>query len=59
MPGLFLLAPGTVAIVLGLASAGTSAGFGHPDVIIPLARRVAGFAIYALRKSPRRGPAAR
>src|SRR5580704_10361313 len=54
VPGLFLLAPGTVAILIGLADAGTSAGFGHPDVIIPLVIGVAllaAFAIYALRKS--------
>jgi EmrB/QacA subfamily drug resistance transporter len=54
MTGLLLLAPGTVAILLGLANAGTSAGFGHPDVILPLMIGVAllaAFAIYALRKS--------
>jgi EmrB/QacA subfamily drug resistance transporter len=53
-PGLFLLAPGIVAILLGLADAGTSAGFGHPDLIIPLVVGVAlmaAFTIYALRKS--------
>ena len=52
--GLCLLAPGTVAILLGLANAGTSAGFGHSDVIIPLVIGVAllaAFAAYALRKS--------
>jgi EmrB/QacA subfamily drug resistance transporter len=54
VPGLLLLAPGTVAILLGLANAGTSAGFGHSDVIIPLAIGVAllaAFAADALRKS--------
>jgi EmrB/QacA subfamily drug resistance transporter len=54
LQGLFLLAPGTVAILLGLASAGTSAGFGHPGVIIPLvtgAGLLAAFTIYALRNS--------
>ena len=54
LPGLFLLAPGTVAILLGLANAGTAAGFGHPDVIIPLAAGaalLAAFTGYALRKS--------
>jgi MFS family permease len=34
VPGLFLLAPGTVAILLGLANAGTSGGFGHPGVML-------------------------
>ena len=54
LPGLFLLAPGTVAILLGLAKAGTSAGFGHADVVIPLVIGVgmlAAFASYALRAS--------
>src|SRR5580704_7704983 len=54
LSGLCLLAPGTVAILLGLADAGTSAGYGHPDVIIPLVIGVAllaAFVIYALRKS--------
>jgi EmrB/QacA subfamily drug resistance transporter len=54
LPGLFLLAPGTVAILLGLANAGIAAGFGHPDVIIPLAAGaalLAAFTGYALLKS--------
>jgi EmrB/QacA subfamily drug resistance transporter len=54
VPGLCLLAPGTVAVLLGLADAGTSAGFGHADVVIPLLIGVlllAAFAVYALRKS--------
>jgi EmrB/QacA subfamily drug resistance transporter len=54
LPGLFLIAPGTVAVLLGLANAGTAAGFAHPDVIIPLIAGVAliaAFAGYALRKS--------
>jgi EmrB/QacA subfamily drug resistance transporter len=54
LPGLFLLAPGTVAVLLGLANAGTAAGFGHSDVIIPLAAGaalLAAFAGYALRKN--------
>jgi EmrB/QacA subfamily drug resistance transporter len=54
VPGLFLVAPGTSVILLGLANAGTAAGFAHPDVIIPLAAGVAllaAFAGYALRKS--------
>ena len=64
VPGLFLLAPGTVGILLGLANAGASAGFGHPDVIIPLVIGVAllaSFAVYALQEQPApgRGPAAR
>jgi EmrB/QacA subfamily drug resistance transporter len=52
LPGLALLAPGTVALLLGLANAGTAAGFGHPDVITPLAIGVAllaAFTGYALR----------
>jgi EmrB/QacA subfamily drug resistance transporter len=54
MPGLLLIAPGTSAVLLGLANAGTAAGFAHPDVIIPL---IAGLALlaaftgYALRNS--------
>jgi EmrB/QacA subfamily drug resistance transporter len=54
LPGLFLVAPGTVAVLLGLANAGTAAGFAHPDVLIPLVVGVAllaGFVGYALRKS--------
>jgi len=52
--GLALLAPGTVAALLGLANAGTAAGFGHPDVIIPLVVGVvllAAFTGYALRRA--------
>jgi EmrB/QacA subfamily drug resistance transporter len=54
VPGLFLIAPGISVVLLGLANAGTAAGFAHPDVIIPL---IAGLALltvftgYALRKS--------
>lgn len=54
VPGLLLLAPGTSLVLLGLANAGTAAGFAHPDVIIPLIAGVAllaAFAGYALRKS--------
>jgi EmrB/QacA subfamily drug resistance transporter len=54
LPGLFLLAPGTVAVLLGLANAGTAAGFAHPDVIIPVIiglALLAAFTGYALRKS--------
>jgi EmrB/QacA subfamily drug resistance transporter len=54
VPGLLMIAPGTSIVLLGLANAGTSAGFGHPDVIIPLilgAALLAAFAGYALRKS--------
>lgn len=53
LPGLSLVAPGTSVVLLGLANAGT-AGFAHPDVIIPLAAGVAllaAFTGYALRKS--------
>jgi EmrB/QacA subfamily drug resistance transporter len=52
--GILLLAPATVAILLGLANAGTSAGFGHADVIVPLLIGVvmlAAFTVYALRKN--------
>jgi len=54
LPGLALLTPGTVAVLLGLANAGTSAGFGHPDVVVPLAIGVAllaAFTGYALRRA--------
>ncbi len=54
VPGLFLIAPGTSVVLLGLANAGTAAGFAHPDVIIPLsagAALLAAFTGYALRKS--------
>jgi EmrB/QacA subfamily drug resistance transporter len=54
VPGLLLLAPGTSVVLLGLANAGTAAGFVHPDVIIPLITGVAllaAFVGYALRKS--------
>jgi EmrB/QacA subfamily drug resistance transporter len=54
VPGLMLIAPGTSVVLLGLANAGTAAGFGHPDVIIPLVIGVAllaAFVGHALRKS--------
>ena len=54
VPGLFLLGPGIVAILLGLANAGTAAGFAHPGVLIPLAggaALLAAFTGYALRSS--------
>jgi len=54
VPGLLLIAPGTSLVLLGLADAGTAAGFAHPDVIIPLTAGVAllaAFTGYALRKS--------
>jgi EmrB/QacA subfamily drug resistance transporter len=50
--GLLLIAPGISLVLLGLANAGTAAGFGHPDVIIPLSTGVAllaAFTGYALR----------
>jgi EmrB/QacA subfamily drug resistance transporter len=52
--GLLLLAPGTSAVLLGLANAGTAAGFAHRDAIIPLIIGVAllaAFTGYALRTS--------
>jgi EmrB/QacA subfamily drug resistance transporter len=54
VPGLLLIAPGTSVLLYGLANAGTSAGFGRPDVIIPLvigAALIAAFTWYALRKA--------
>ena len=54
LPGLLLVAPGTAVVLLGLANAGTDAGFAHPDVIIPLVIGVAllaAFTGYALRTS--------
>jgi predicted MFS family arabinose efflux permease len=54
VPGLFLIAPGTSVLLLGLANAGTAAGFAHPDVIIPLIAGVAllaAFTGYTLRRS--------
>ena len=59
VPGLLLIAPGTSVLLYGLANAGTSAGFGRPDVIIPLvigAALLAAFTWYALRKA---GPSSR
>jgi MFS family permease len=52
--GLLLLAPGTSLVLLGMADAGTAAGFDHRNVILPLVAGVAllaGFAGYALRRS--------
>jgi EmrB/QacA subfamily drug resistance transporter len=54
LPGLLLIAPGTAVVLVGLANAGTAAGFGHADVIIPLVIGVvllAAFAGYALRRA--------
>lgn len=51
--GLALLAPGIAAVILGLSNAGSADGFGHPDVIAPLAAGVAflvAFTVYALRR---------
>jgi EmrB/QacA subfamily drug resistance transporter len=52
--GFALLAPGIAALILGLSNAGAAAGFGHGDVIIPLAIGtvlVVAFCLYAVRKS--------
>jgi EmrB/QacA subfamily drug resistance transporter len=52
--GFALLAPGIAAVILGLSNAGAAAGFGHADVLIPLAIGVvlvAAFCLHALRKS--------
>src|SRR5215470_12268315 len=54
VPGLLLIAPGISAVLLGLANAGTAAGFAHPHVIIPLIAGVAllaAFTGYTLRNS--------
>src|SRR5262249_28062513 len=54
VPGILLIAPGTSLVLLGLANAGTAAGFAHPDVIIPLiagAALLAAFTGYALHRS--------
>ena len=54
LPGLILLAPGVATIILGLSNAGTAAGFGHADVILPLAIGVvlvAAFTWYAIRRA--------
>lgn len=51
--GLVLLAPGIVTVILGLSNAGSAAGFGHPDVLVPLLVGVAllvAFTVYALRR---------
>jgi MFS family permease len=51
--GLLLAAPGTSIVLLGLANAGSAAGFAHLDVVLPLAGGIAllvAFAGYALRK---------
>ncbi|MEV0716523.1 MDR family MFS transporter [Asanoa sp. NPDC050611] len=52
--GLVLIAPGILLVLLGLANAGSAAGFAHPDVLVPLVAGVAlltTFIGYALRKS--------
>ena len=52
--GFALLAPGIAALILGLSNAGAAAGFGHRDVIIPLAIGVVllvAFCLYAVRKT--------
>jgi EmrB/QacA subfamily drug resistance transporter len=54
VPGLLLIAPGTAVLLYGLANAGTSAGFGRPDVLIPLvigSALLAAFTWYALSKA--------
>jgi EmrB/QacA subfamily drug resistance transporter len=59
LPGLALLTPGIAAIVLGLSNAGSSAGFAHVSVIVPLIAGVAltaAFTAYALRLTSKHGP---
>jgi EmrB/QacA subfamily drug resistance transporter len=56
--GLALFAPGIAAVILGLSNAGSSAGFAHPGVIVPLVIGVAligAFTAYALRLGRRNG----
>lgn len=51
--GLLLLAPGVALAILGLSDAGTSDGFAHTDVVVPLVVGVAflvAFTLYALRR---------
>jgi len=51
--GLVLLAPGIGTVVLGLSNAGSADGFGHPDVVVPLAVGIAllvAFTVHALRR---------
>jgi EmrB/QacA subfamily drug resistance transporter len=58
LAGLALLAPGVAAVILGLSNAGSSAGFAHADVIVPLAigaALVAVFTGYAIRLGGRHG----
>lgn len=54
--GLVLLGPGIAALILGLSNAGSAHGFGHTDVVVPLAAGVASlvaFTVYALgRRDP-------
>jgi EmrB/QacA subfamily drug resistance transporter len=52
--GFALLAPGIAALILGLSDAGAAAGFGHLDVIVPLAIGVVlvlAFCLHALREA--------
>jgi EmrB/QacA subfamily drug resistance transporter len=54
VPGLVLITPGVSAVFLGLSNAGRTAGFAHPDVIVPLvagAVLVAAFTVRALRRA--------
>ncbi len=52
--GLALLAPGIAAVLFGLSNAGSAAGFGHPDVLLPWiigAAMLIAFATYAWRRT--------
>ena len=54
VPGLVLLTPAVAAVIFGLSDAGRAAGFGHADVIAPLAAGVAllaAFTVHALRRA--------
>lgn len=54
--GLLLVSPGILGIIYGLTQAGANGGFGHPQVLVPLAVGVclvAGFVAWAIRRGDR------
>ncbi len=54
IPGLLLLCPALAALLYGLAQAGSSADFGQPEVVVPVAAGLAllvTFVVYALHTS--------
>jgi EmrB/QacA subfamily drug resistance transporter len=51
--GLLLLCPALAGLLYGLAQVSSAGGFGHPDVIVPIAAGLAllaGFAVHALHR---------